>query len=125
MIEHGDDFRVPQRVRDAFAGRTYLSTPEVARLLEMNVVTLREHADAGDIVWRQKGLGAKRPRRVFTLSDVIGFLSKMSRGRPWEDEGPSESSLNRGRRSGGTTSSWTVVDITRQRIARRKELLKP
>jgi hypothetical protein len=42
MIEHGDDFQVPQRIRDAFAGRTYLSTPEVARLLEMNVVTLRE-----------------------------------------------------------------------------------
>jgi hypothetical protein len=125
MIEHGDDFQVPQSVRDAFAGRTYLSTPEVARLLEMNVVTLREHADAGDIVWRQKGRGAKRPRRVFTLGDVVGFLSKMSRGKSsWESAGPSESSANRVRRIGGTTSSSTGVDITRRRIARRKELLK-
>ncbi len=124
MREHGYDFQVPQRVRDAFAGRTYLSTPEVARLLGMNVVTLREHADAGDIVWRQKGLGAKRPRRVFTLSDVVGFLSKMSRGRPWERGARSESSASRDHLSGGTTLSSTGVDITRQRIARRKELLK-
>jgi hypothetical protein len=119
-----DDFAVPQAIRDAFAGRTYLSTPELASLLEMNVVTLRQHADAGDIRWRQKGLGAKRPRRVFTFGDVVGFLQKMSRGQSWRSAGPSESSASRGRPTGGTTSTSTVVDITRRRIARRKELLK-
>lgn len=68
---------MPQALREAFSGRTYLPTPELAAVLEMDVTTLRRHADAGDINWHQKGLGAKRPRRVFTLDDAVGFLQKM------------------------------------------------
>jgi len=117
---------VPQAVRDAFAGRTYLSTPEVARVLEMNVVTLRQHADAGDIMWRQKGLGATRPRRVFTLTDVVGFLQKMSRGQSqWDSARMSESSGNRGHRIGGTTLSSTVADMRSRQGRRRNPPARP
>jgi hypothetical protein len=40
--------------------------------------TLAEHARRGNIEWRKKGFGRKRPRRVVTQSDVIAFLRRIS-----------------------------------------------
>src|SRR5262249_32617026 len=109
-------------IKLAFEGRPYLPAPQVARLLEMDDQTLRRHVRAGDITWRQKGLGAKRPRRVFTLSDIADFFKKIHRGKTsWPTAKPGrESSASPGRRIGGTTSKLTVVDFTNRRNAPKK-----
>src|SRR5437660_1164219 len=50
---------------------------QLTKLLGMDRTTLREHVRAGHIPWRQKGVGKKSPRRVFTLSDVAVMLDHM------------------------------------------------
>jgi hypothetical protein len=67
---------------------------ELARLLGMDPTPLRDHVNAGDIPWRQKGVGTTKPHRVFALADVRIFLGNMRRksdrehGRPFNAEIP-------------------------------------
>src|SRR5689334_17399616 len=49
----------------------------LAELLPMDPKTLAEHARRGNIEWRRKGFGKKRPRRVVTQPDVIAFLLRI------------------------------------------------
>ena len=79
MTEPDDD--VPEAVRKAFEGRPYLTPRELAPLLGVNVVTLRRHTNAGDIPWRQIGMGTASPRRVYTLADVRVFWRQQKRIR--------------------------------------------
>ena len=65
---------LPETVRTAFANRTLLTLPEVARLLTMDVKTPLRHVEANDITCRYKGAGAKRRHRVFTIADVSNYL---------------------------------------------------
>jgi hypothetical protein len=65
---------LPETVRTAFAERTLLGAPEVARLLEIDPKTLRRHIANGDISFRVKGFGRVKPRRVFTITDIAKFL---------------------------------------------------
>jgi hypothetical protein len=61
---------LPEVVRAAFAINPFQELRATARMLKMHPKTLRRHCDARNITWRQKGLGGKRPHRVFTLVDV-------------------------------------------------------
>jgi hypothetical protein len=70
---------LPESIRAAFADRTLLSLPEVARLLEMYPQTLREMADQGKISWRTKGTGRVAPRRYFGIDDVARLWHTMRR----------------------------------------------
>lgn len=72
MMEKYED--VPESIREAFAGRPYLTLPETAKALEMAIKTLRRHTAAGDIQCRFKGTGLVRARRIYTLADVAEFL---------------------------------------------------
>ncbi len=124
MSESGGFDDVPETIRQAFAGHPYLSTPKVARALEIDGGTLRKHTAAGDITCHYKGLGIRRPRRVYTLADVAGFLRKM-RSEQCASGNVQVQNANRDRRSIGATSSSTVVALTRARTAPIKRRPKP
>jgi hypothetical protein len=70
---------IPDSIVEAFRVRPLMPLPELARLLGMDPATLREHVIAGDLPWRQKGLGKTKPHRVFVLADVVAFLGNMKR----------------------------------------------
>jgi hypothetical protein len=72
---------LPEVVRLAFESRPHISMGDLAKVLKMNMKTLRTHINAGDIDWHQKGLGSKRPHRVFTLSDAVEFYKCIVRRR--------------------------------------------
>jgi hypothetical protein len=65
---------LPETVQAAFRGRTMLSMPELATLLEMSVPTLRAHVANGDISGRSKGVGKIHPRICFTIADVAKYF---------------------------------------------------
>ncbi len=94
---------VPPTIEAAFSVHAMLGTQQVARLLEMDVKTLRKHIGAGELVGRLKGLGRKRRHRVFTLSDVTRFLN-----RPDEDAS-CRSIVTKTARTGNSTSRSTVI----------------
>jgi hypothetical protein len=83
---------VPPALVEAYQHRVFLSTPELARLLEMNVETLFREMENGNLPWHQKGQGQKSPRRIFTLDDVMTLLrnmqdrSKQKVERAWHGE---------------------------------------
>jgi hypothetical protein len=57
-------------IEAAFAGRTTIGAPAAARLLDMDIKTLRRHVEAGNLVGRFKGLGRARHHRVFCRADL-------------------------------------------------------
>lgn len=69
---------IPAHIAEAFAGHATLGMPAVVSLLEMDVKTLVRHCDGGDIGFRYKGTGRLHRRRVFTLADVMGFLTRLA-----------------------------------------------
>lgn len=73
-----------ESIVEAFEGRQYITVREAANALRMSTKTLLRHVAAGNIVGRQIGLGRKRPRRVFALSDVARakFLSLAPQAKP-------------------------------------------
>lgn len=75
----GEPSDLPEAIVEAFRKCPLMPAPQVAKLLGMNIETLREHVRAGHLPWRQKGFGQISPRRVFTLSDVAVFLDHMQR----------------------------------------------
>jgi hypothetical protein len=74
------DFEIPERIRKAFAGRTYLNQSELADALEMNIKSIARHMEEGNLKYTEVGMGKVRPRRKSTLSQVCAFLLKQSRG---------------------------------------------
>ena len=95
---------VPQPILEAFASKATLPAPAVCRLLSINDKTLLRHVRAGNIRYVLKGLGATRPRREFTMSDVLEFLENQGR-RECPSTGP------RTRRSTSSTSNGEVYDF--------------
>jgi hypothetical protein len=74
------EFEIPERIRQAFAGRTYLNQTELADALEMNIKTVARHMNEGNLKYTEVGTGKIRPRRKSTLSQVCAFLLNQSRG---------------------------------------------
>ena len=73
------ELEIPDRIRKAFAGRTYLNQTELADALEMNIKTVARHMDEGNLHYHEVGMGKVRPRRRSTLSQVCAFLLNQSR----------------------------------------------
>lgn len=71
-------FLLSEALRREFETRTYIPMSRLAELLPMDPKTLAEHVRRGNIEWRKKGFGEKRPRRVVTQPDVIAFLRRIS-----------------------------------------------
>jgi hypothetical protein len=105
------DDDVPSAILRAFAERTYLDSPEMAALFAMDPRTLCKHVRAGNVTWRQKGLGTKSPRRRFSLADAINFHHFLER-RGDQPCGGNIVNLNsfgtRGRRTGISTSGLSA-----------------
>ena len=70
---------MPEAIVEAFRRKPLMPFLELAALLRVNRTTLRDHVNAGDLPWRQKGLGTKAPRRVFTLADVAELFRNLRR----------------------------------------------
>ena len=70
-------FLLSEALRHEFETRTYIPMSRLAELLPMDPKTLAEHVRRGNIEWRRKGFGKKRPRRVVTRPDVIAFLLRI------------------------------------------------
>src|SRR5262249_34236820 len=70
-------FLLSEALRREFQTRTYIPMSRLAELLPMDPKTLAEHGRKANIDWRRKGLGEKRPRRVFTQPDVVAFLQRI------------------------------------------------
>jgi len=115
---------VPESIRTAFEGHPYLSAPKVAALLEMDIKTLRKHTDADDIRCRYKGIGVRRPHRVYTLADVAEFLRIMRMKRnpcvTGSDQHPSVTPS----RHIGNTSFTSIPAATRGRRGRPIKLAR-
>jgi hypothetical protein len=58
-----------------FSGRLYVTIEETARILDLDVKTLRGLCEAGRIDFIVVGSGRLRPRRRFTQEHVAAFLS--------------------------------------------------
>ena len=92
-----DDVAVSQGPSRGVFGGSYLLTPELAAVLEMDVTALRRPADAGD-----RGARREAAPHVLTLDEAVGFLQKMSRGPLSLDKrGGAGSSASRHHRAGG------------------------
>ena len=70
---------IPDLLRRAFGERLTVHLQEAARLLGMDVKTLRAHVKAGNIRFVSMGLGLTKLRREFALSDILEFLEQMRR----------------------------------------------
>lgn len=64
---------LPPKVLAAFEGRSWLELAEICDALEMTPKTMRRHIAAGNIEWRQNGIGKKHITRVFSIFDVARF----------------------------------------------------
>ncbi len=73
MVEYSP-YDLPEGVLKAFADCTLLSLARTAALLNMDRATLRRMLNRGDITARQKGVGSKKLRFVFTIADVAKYL---------------------------------------------------
>jgi hypothetical protein len=73
---------VPAPIARYFDEHSTAGMPEMARLLEMDVKTLRKHVVAQELVGRFKGVGRIYRRRVFTLEDTLRFLNRPSAQEP-------------------------------------------
>lgn len=108
---------IPQPLLDAFARRISLPAKATADLLGMDYSTLLRHAKAGNIRFRAMGVGVTRPRREFTLADILEFLERQRR-----QSCPSTNA--RTRRTTTTTSSGVVFGFLAQREKRLAEQQK-
>ncbi|WP_425485801.1 helix-turn-helix domain-containing protein [Ancylobacter tetraedralis] len=122
MIDRHAGDPIPPVLLAAFEHRISLTPKETARLLGMDYSTLQRHVKAGNIRFRAMGVGVVRPRREFTLADVLEFLERQRRLACPSTSGPT-------RRTTTTTSSAVVYGFTAQRekrlAARRKSSSGP
>jgi helix-turn-helix protein len=83
-----------------------LRTPdEAARKLHCSVKTLNAHVAAGELRYVSIGKGTKRPRKMFTPSDLDEFIAHQTR----KDSPACRSIASRARHTGTSTSSGEVV----------------
>lgn len=108
---------IPQPLIDAFASRVSLPAKRTAELLGINYSTLQRHVKAGNIRYRAMGMGVTRPRREFTLADILEFLERQRR-----QACPSIGA--RTRRSTTSTSSIGVIGFMARREKRLAEQQK-
>jgi hypothetical protein len=95
---------IPPEVLKAFQGRAGISLPALAAALEWDIKTLRGHCEAGNLNWRQKGLGTTRHHRVITLADFREFWKRITiRGVACP------STVLSGRHTGTSTSRSRVI----------------
>jgi hypothetical protein len=64
---------LPDRVREAFEGNTYLSLQAMADAFQLSTSTLRRHANQGTLPAHSKGFGEYRTHRAFTIGDAEVF----------------------------------------------------
>jgi len=68
---------LPECVREAFRDRALLSLPKTARLLGMHPDTLYAMKDRGQLSYRIKGVGVRRPQTFFAIDDVAALWHTM------------------------------------------------
>lgn len=66
---------LPEAIRQAFAEQALLPSPRIAKLLGMDLKTLRKHRENGDITARIKGTGRVHRHWVYSIDDVARFLA--------------------------------------------------
>jgi hypothetical protein len=67
---------IPDDVQDAFDGVPYLTMPQLAKALRMDLKTLNRHREAGNLPVHIKGTGAQRRHYVCTMNDVAEFYRR-------------------------------------------------
>jgi hypothetical protein len=67
-------------VEELFKGRVYITAPELEKLFGISIPTRLEMVSAAGLPFRKKGVGVRRPRRVFTIDDVYALLAFMRKG---------------------------------------------
>jgi hypothetical protein len=83
------------------------TTAEAAARLGCSIKTLNGHVDAGDLRYVRIGQGKKRPRRMFTDSDLDAFIAAQT-----QTDTPCRSIASRVHRTGTPNSKSTVVAFT-------------
>lgn len=71
---------LPEKVRLAFEGRSWLSGSELAAALGINDKTFRRHIANGEIGYISIGVGQKRETRRFFLQHAADFLRMRTNG---------------------------------------------
>ena len=79
LSQIGESADAVQAAKAAFEGRCVLTATETARLLGMGEKTLAGHVARGHLAFVVLGHGTRRPRRRFTLQDVLAFLENRKR----------------------------------------------
>jgi hypothetical protein len=83
---------------------------ETAAKLRCSIKTLNGHVATGAIGYVIIGHGTKRPRKMFTDSDIAAFIANQTR-----KDSPCPSTASRARHTSTSTSSGTVIDFTAPR----------
>ncbi|MEH2705195.1 DNA-binding protein [Bradyrhizobium elkanii] len=73
---------LPQALDAHFSAFATIGVPQLARLLPMDRTTIARHIADETLPSRIKGKGRKKPRRVFTRSDVEAFLEALEETPP-------------------------------------------
>jgi Helix-turn-helix domain len=79
---------------------------EAAARLGCSIKTLNGHVDAGDLHYVIIGQGKKRPRRMFTDSDLDAFIASRTR-----KDSPCPLPTSRARHTGTSISKCEVIDF--------------
>jgi len=79
MKSQGFEGSLADVIRRGFEGRATLDFASTAKLLNMNLKSLRCHVRSGNIGFRSTGLGRLRVRREFALEDVLAFYESTFR----------------------------------------------
>jgi hypothetical protein len=87
MKSQGFEGSLADVIRRGFEGRATLDFASTAKLLNMNLKSLRCHVRSGNIGFRLTGLGRLRVRREFALEDVLAFYEST----PNRSSGPAAS----------------------------------
>jgi excisionase family DNA binding protein len=90
-----------------------LTTDEAAARLRCSVKTLNGYIASGAIRYVAIGHGSKRPRKMFTATDLDDFIANQTR----KDAPACQSSRTHVRLSGGSTSRSEVIAFSARRNA--------
>ncbi|WP_072249555.1 hypothetical protein [Chelatococcus sambhunathii] len=98
------EFIIPDRLRQAFDGRTSLNLAEAAAALEMDPRQFRAAVSAGKVQFILRGGGERRRLRRFLMCDLVEYLKS-------ERRQACPSTKGKARRSTGRNSGSTVYDF--------------
>jgi hypothetical protein len=102
---------VPDRLAQAFQGRTTLNLREAAAALEMDPRQLRAAVRAGRVRFVQHGRGQARVQRRFLLADLVTYLDTERRLSC-----PSTSPRARGSTGATSASRASAFDALREKL---------